>query len=394
MKIDYFFYSRWIEKNFVKMVITFLISKNFEKNASKLDTLRLGKQRVEAKQILNILESFDIISFVYEYEDVNDIDDDKRRYKTFNKNVRNYITQDTRVVLNTENMELRIINKKSVSNFNSLSPEDKTKKFNKLKKVDTKNFTVKYTSPLIKDIRVLTLGFSQHPIVKMWCGYQDSLKCYIMSCADEWKKRPTKDGGKRKDNTPTWDLKYEDVKHPWWIKCKHLRYSHIAALLRKEKERKEKPWYWNIYPYKFKKLTPYINRGYIWISNIDVSNYQMMKDVVGKKLENLLEKVCWVLPKSSTFIELKPQYKKIVFIEKKYKSANFIGENDFCDNKISEEIRIQKNKNSLTLHSQKKISRRGFQKIFQSCIDDQDFYTKLVKIEKDVFVFQIVKIQN
>lgn len=36
------------------MVNTFLISSDFDKNAQLLDNARLGKQRVEAYQILNI----------------------------------------------------------------------------------------------------------------------------------------------------------------------------------------------------------------------------------------------------------------------------------------------------------------------------------------------------
>ena len=43
------------------MVNTFLVSRNFQESAKMLDYRRLGKQRVEAMQILNILLDIEII---------------------------------------------------------------------------------------------------------------------------------------------------------------------------------------------------------------------------------------------------------------------------------------------------------------------------------------------
>jgi hypothetical protein len=48
------------------MVTTFLIDPDFKTNAKLLDYRRLGKQRLEAKQIINILENY------YEWDIVND----------------------------------------------------------------------------------------------------------------------------------------------------------------------------------------------------------------------------------------------------------------------------------------------------------------------------------
>jgi len=140
------------------MVNTFIPYANFSKCAKVLDNKRLGKQRVEAKQILNIL-------------------------------------------LN----------------------ETKTK------------------------------GWRNHPVVKMWTGYEKALMSYYNAIVEEWIKR-----GYR--NTMTYYKITGKITYPWFIGNKSVHLSHQANLLRKD---------FNYYSRYFKHVpTEYIKYTYIWESKL------------------------------------------------------------------------------------------------------------------------------
>ena len=72
-------------------------------------------------------------------------------------------------------------------------------------------------------------GWRNHPAVKMWVGYTNSLKYYCNCCIDEWIKRGFK-------NTM---IKY-DVDHqnedPWWIGNKDFHRAMRARLIVKDRD--------------------------------------------------------------------------------------------------------------------------------------------------------------
>jgi len=74
-----------------------------------------------------------------------------------------------------------------------------------------------------------SFSWRNHPAVKMWVGYTNSLKYYCNCCIDEWIKRGYK-------NTM---LKY-DVDHqnedPWWIGNENFHRAMRARLIEKDEE--------------------------------------------------------------------------------------------------------------------------------------------------------------
>lgn len=113
---------------------TFLPSKNFKECAKILDYKRLGKQRVEAKQILNILLG-----------------------------------------------------------------------------------------------RTTSKAWVNHPVVKMWKGYENTLKDYYNCILEEWIKRGY-------NNTMCFEEVYNSIIYPVWFNNDEVFSSHRSNLLRKNKE--------------------------------------------------------------------------------------------------------------------------------------------------------------
>ena len=77
--------------------------------------------------------------------------------------------------------------------------------------------------------RVNTKGWSNHPITKMWAGYEDALKEYFNKSIWEWVGRGYKN-----------NMKFEkiegDIVYPYWLGNDIFHSSHRANLLRKDSE--------------------------------------------------------------------------------------------------------------------------------------------------------------
>tara|TARA_B100000686_G_C16742331_1_gene947335 strand:- start:1502 stop:1921 length:420 start_codon:yes stop_codon:yes gene_type:complete len=70
-------------------------------------------------------------------------------------------------------------------------------------------------------------GWKNHPIVKMWTGYDDALKLYTNAMIEEWIKRGY-------NNTMKIYHVPESVEFPEWIGDNRLHRSHRMNLLRKD----------------------------------------------------------------------------------------------------------------------------------------------------------------
>jgi chromosome condensin MukBEF complex kleisin-like MukF subunit len=96
-----------------------------------------------------------------------------------------------------------------------------------------------------------TAGWQNHPAIKMWVGYTNSLKYYTNCCIDEWINKGYK-------NTM---VKY-DVDHqnedPWWIGDKNFHRAMRARLIEKNKE---------FYLPKFPNDEGFNNGKYFWPIN-------------------------------------------------------------------------------------------------------------------------------
>jgi len=222
----------------MKMVNTFITDPNLATAVANLNTQRLGKQRVEAYQILNLLVDARMIARVYSYEPCPcDIEDqirlDMEREKWFKSVFAQYKQEDTRLVYRKFDNKYMRVAKDKIFSLN-----DKTR------------------------YRLVTGGFCGHPMVLMWVGYINGLRHYINLCIDEWVKRGYV------NNMQTYDLP-DQIEYPWWVKSPAVICSHICALLRKERKRNEPDWYWPLFADMAK--TEWYSRGYLWLSHCSYS---------------------------------------------------------------------------------------------------------------------------
>jgi hypothetical protein len=208
------------------MVNTFLVDSDYSKSAEQLDSRRLGKQRVEAYQILNLIENIRILSEKSGiiYKQISD-------FQIFVKQIKKWYTNQSFVYILTDKYD---------PSSKLIQSEDK--------------------KPIIPlEQRVVKLGFCNHPAVEMWYGYEDALKEYIDAHIREWIHRGYK-------NT----MKIYDVKtkiHPEWCGWSKIHENHKGALLGKELDRKEKPWY----QYKEDFLVVKKFDDYIWVKTYFVN---------------------------------------------------------------------------------------------------------------------------
>ena len=94
--------------------------------------------------------------------------------------------------------------------------------------------------------RTNTKGWRNHPIVRMWEGYEPALQLYHNLCITEWINQGYNNNMKMEDIT-------EPIIYPHWLGDKSFHSSHRANLLRKDyeyyskfrwKEDSENPYAW------------------------------------------------------------------------------------------------------------------------------------------------------
>lgn len=274
------------------MVNTFIVSENYEESASLLNLIRLRKQCVEANQILNILLQIkDICTFEnwkYNNKPINNAKEYIKRvawlkeirtrylclsyryvvsngvvnkcvkeelpYKIYNSI--KYLVIDDQVIIWLPKISKQPKYSKIIINLDSKSEEYSKRFRNKIAYIIPKNKVV-----FPNDI-IYKLGYSQHPIVKMWVGYEESLKDYINAHVKVYLSIKST----YKMNIPIYETK--NSQKPWWIKSVIM--THKISLLRKEILRNEPAHFVNIFCKINKK---YVNVGYLWtgeLSEIDI----------------------------------------------------------------------------------------------------------------------------
>jgi hypothetical protein len=220
------------------MVNTFFPFESAAKSIASLDTRRLGKQRVEAYQILNILLDAYVISSHFGYSTLS-IFSSECTPNIYNGLARKDWLKDTFKKYKTEPYRLKCL----LSN-------------------PTRYFKCDKNTKKEEGYRIVTGGFSSHPMVIMWIGYERALKDYINLCIDEWVRRGF-------TNTMSKYPLDKDIpiEYPWWTQCLAVQYSHRSALLRKEKARHEPDWY--SLNSEFTSLPKeWYTSGYCWIYNL------------------------------------------------------------------------------------------------------------------------------
>ena len=301
---------------FLTMVNTFITFKNYQKCAQNLDNGRLWKQVLEATQILFILEALHFIADYFDW--------DKCPFQT--KDVATLFLERADWVRKTRkrylDLKIRLICKDG--KIHKVFKDNIPLKITKGDRYEIDGSKVKlwrkgsFRKPpqiyntdkvLFPTDIVYSLGFSQHPCVRMWIGHEDSLKLYINEHLSEHLKRPTKSGNARKSSIDHFTISNSNICHPWWVTCTEVLYSHRASLFRKEQERNEPEWY--ITKKSFTNIPKkYLDNGYIWTCNLTRNQINSLINSSNIELKSICAPI--ISPKS------KPLPKpKIVFVNLK-----------------------------------------------------------------------------
>lgn len=75
---------------------------------------------------------------------------------------------------------------------------------------------------------VSTLGWRNHPAVRMWVGYENSLKQYTNTVIQEWVDRGYN------NNMKFYDYDSNSISYPKWLGDSGFHASHRSNLLRKD----------------------------------------------------------------------------------------------------------------------------------------------------------------
>lgn len=204
----------------VNMVNTFLVDSDYRKSAQQLDYRRLGKQRVEAYQILNLIQNIRLLST---QSGIQLTSENGKNFQKFVQDVKKWYTKLGHLFIITSDEKL------------------------------VECYQDKKEAKVGKDERLIKMGFCNHPAVEMWYGYEDALKEYINAHIEEWIARGYKNTMK------TYAVKAKE--HPEWTEWSEIHENHKGALLKKELDRAEKPWYQNMQ--NFLSAKPFDD--YIWV---------------------------------------------------------------------------------------------------------------------------------
>lgn len=91
--------------------------------------------------------------------------------------------------------------------------------------------------------------YKNHPVVKLWKGYEEALKLYINNIIEEWINRGYN------NSQIIYDINYNNLIYPHWLGNEKFHSSHRAALLCKNYDWysqfnwREKPkinYYWRV----------------------------------------------------------------------------------------------------------------------------------------------------
>ena len=116
--------------------------------------------------------------------------------------------------------------------------------------------------------RTQTKGWRNHPITKMWRGYEDALKVYFNICVKEWIRRGYNNTMELEEMPDT------PIQYPHWFGDDRIHSSHRANLLRKDYK------YYSQYNW-----TEDVEAPYVWL---DTEKEQYYEQIVSTGIRNYL----------------------------------------------------------------------------------------------------------
>ena len=230
---------------------TFLVDHDFLTSARKLDKRRLGKQRVEAYQILTILQNLHMLATILQISafPIQDVTKTKAqrdewihyvlaKFKSTGiKAIHICIeSQTVRYYYNKEEYPIRPTSEEELNYQDGVVTH-----FRRLKR----SIKLLNSGPrerfVFPDDYFITSGWVMNPAVSMWLGFEETLKLYINAHIQAWKER-----GYR-NTMSTYNL-VSCSTHPAWI-GEDIFTNFKSTLIEREIERSEAGWY--IYQYDF-----------------------------------------------------------------------------------------------------------------------------------------------
>ena len=241
------------------MVNTFLVCSDFSKSAKLLDNPRLGKQRVEAFQILNLCYSLHVLAEHYS----NPVPSDPYAYHSWIREIASrYKKEDYRLLVREDDLEypdewlqlkrdVKIYKQKPTEEVLEINPKSDTIIVKLIKTGRSKELV--YSTFVSRNDLYITLGFVYHPAVPMWLGNETALEQYINAHIEEWEARGHHNTMRKYEVKKKYSL-------PQWCSDPDFHYSHKSNLITKERDRKEKAWYCNLKEFDDTDF----GREYIW----------------------------------------------------------------------------------------------------------------------------------
>jgi hypothetical protein len=223
------------------MVNTFLVRGNYVESARLLNKQRLGKQRVEAQQILTALEQLRFVASRLNLpafpENTSTPLEDRANWistvvKTFNVSWQCVWIQGPMEIWVPHGVTAP--HKPTSTNLLFRAPDGRV-----IETKPNKDRTVVWigTDCVMSDDQHITMGFKSHAATKMWLGLEPSLRLYITAVIEEWIRRGCENNMRTYPPDPT-------AFHPTWATDDSpVVRSHKANLIWKEITRAEPRWY-------------------------------------------------------------------------------------------------------------------------------------------------------
>jgi hypothetical protein len=225
------------------MVNTFLVDKDFRVSASKLDNLRLGKQRVEAYQILIALNQ---LRFLAHHFGITDYPIGQDTSKTQREAwINNVISTFKRSGFSAMLIRGDILIQYHPGQTLPRKPDSGNKLLHdsatglvfevKGKRQKVVAYGPWYTFVLPGE-ELITTGFRKHPAICMWLGFEEALKDYINAHIEIWISRG-------KNNTMRTYTVPPNYLRPHWTFSDSVINNFKSTLIEREIERNEPIWY-------------------------------------------------------------------------------------------------------------------------------------------------------
>lgn len=241
------------------MVNTFLVHPDFRRSAGQLDRQRLGKQRVEAYQILIVLQHYRYLADFFNIPQYpSDCDTPKEQRAAWISHVVGTFKRSGMVALHVRGNTIIQYHSGQTLPHRPASGNKLVANGEIVYELKGKRQEIVWSGHwslcLLPGEELITTKIRTQSMIVMWLGFDTALKAYIDAHIDEWVARGYQNNMKR--------YNVKDCVRPSWTFSEELFRNHKSALIHKEVERREPPWY--AHKDDFRALWTGQFEGYIW----------------------------------------------------------------------------------------------------------------------------------